>query len=276
MNRVLLATALLLPTTAWADPCTLMGDGMPTGPVDPTFHDGDLGAARRGCLRSEVGIGVGGRLTVETANFYGYIAGGLQLDGSVKLGDRFEVFAKIDAPRIDLAIASLSRMALGVGPLSGGFAFTQEVRDDLAIGTHAAVMLPTAYGGYQHTSPMGAELGINLTWQGAPILLLHTSLVGYTAFGVGAVPADPEFGMTANLGIEVRPTQVFGFVVDLDASLFYVETVDHIAPGIGLRFSDGKRFGFELGARLPVYGRERALVTLGARTSVRIGPIASR
>jgi len=43
-----------------------------------------------------------------------------------------------------------------------------------------------------------------------------------------------------------------------------------LAGALALRFSDGKRFGMELGGTVPFAGRERALATVDLRFSTRM------
>jgi hypothetical protein len=74
----------------------------------------------------------------------------------------------------------------------------------------------------------------------------------------------------------VRPVRVFGVVFDVDGGFLLTSQVDRVALGAGLRFGDGRRFGFELGARVPVAGRGRTTVSMLLRGSVRFGRVAAR
>ena len=79
--RSLLIATVLGSSTALASPCDT--DGHPTGPITAALHDGGLGAAHRVCGRTEVGLGLGGVATIDLVNFYGHLAGGANLEGSV-------------------------------------------------------------------------------------------------------------------------------------------------------------------------------------------------
>ena len=74
-------------------------------------------------------------------------------------------------------------------------------------------------------------------------------------------------------GIELMPAPQFAFVADVLGQFGYAAPVDVFAAALALRFSDNKRFGFEVGATIPIAGRERAAVRIDLRASVRFGPI---
>lgn len=269
----MIAALLFLLSTAWAGPCEDAGDGFVVGPVAAGFADGGLATPQRTCPRSEFGVGAGGRLTVQPSEFYGYVVGGLVLDGSYAVTPNVEVFGRLEAVRYDLAVASLTSSALGLGHLSVGAAYGTDATEDVAVGVRGTLVLPTATGLYHNGRPLAGDLGITSVWRPHPMIRLHDAL-GAQLIGAVGGPALVAGGLTANLGLEVRPVAVFGLVVDLDASFLRTAVVDHVAVGAALRFGDGKRFGFELGGRVPLAGRERALASLLLRGSVRFGPIA--
>jgi hypothetical protein len=260
---------------AWAGPCAETIDGFPVGPVAASLTDGALGTPRRTCLRSELGVGAGGRITADTANFYGLVIGGLVVDGSAVVHPEVEVFGRLEALRLDLGIASFQTMALGLGHTTLGAAWARDVDDELAVGVHGQLVLPTATGLYEHGRPFGAELALTSTWTPHRIVRVHDQVSG-TFVAAANGPALPAGGLVVNLGVEVRPVRAFGVVVDLDGGFLQTSPVDRVALGAGLRFGDGRRFGFELGARVPFAGRDRTTVSLLLRGSVRFGRSSAR
>ncbi len=263
----------LLATAHAADPCEAASDGFIDGPTQAWFTDGALGAPRRTCTRSEFGVGAGGRITIDRPNFYGYVVGGLNLDGSYQIIPGVEVFGRLEAVRYDLAVASLSASAIGLGHLSVGAAFAESPVRDFTIGSHVKVVLPTATGLYHYGRPYGGELAVSTVWQAHPWVRLHDSFTVTVLAGSG-VTAVPSIGGNVNLGLEFRPIPQFGIVADVDAGFLRTAPVDVVSVGGGLRFGDGKRFGFEVGARTPLAGRERANIVADLRGSVRFGPVA--
>ncbi|HMV67564.1 MAG TPA: hypothetical protein PKA64_11995 [Myxococcota bacterium] len=266
---------LLLGALALAAPCDAVPDGMPVGPVIASYLDGALGAPRRACGRSEIGVGVDARLTADLTNFYGYIPGSLTLDGSAEVGRGVELFGRLEAIRADLGIASLTSTQLGLGHLRLGAAWSTPASDRFAVGVYGSAVLPTASNLYRNVAPLGFDFGFTSSYDAGHGLFVHDSATFFTSFGVGKGPDLPRGGADFNVGLEWRAHRVFGLVVDLDAGLGYVATLDHLSPGFALRFSDGKRFGFELGGKLPVVGARRELLTFDLRASARLGKRAA-
>lgn len=263
--------AALLGGPALAAPCDDLADGMPVGPITASYRDGALGAPRRTCGRSEIGVAVDARLTADLANFYGYIPGALAIDGSATVGKGVELFGRLEAFRVDLGIASLTSMQMGLGHLRLGAAWSSPVSERFSAGVYGSAVLPTATGLYRNVAPMGFDFGFTSTWDAGHRLYLHDSATFFTSFGIGKGPDLPRGGADFNVGLEWRAHRVFGLVVGLDLGFGDLDVFDHLSPGFGLRFSDGKRFGFELGAKLPVVGARRELLTFDLRMSARLG-----
>lgn len=264
-------------TAAWADdPCSTVADGFPVGPVQAALRDGGLGAPRRACGRTEVAASVGGRMTVDLANFYGYIPGSLNVDASGQVGRGFELFGRLEAARADIAIASFSSTVIGLGHLQLGGAWSGQVGDRVVVGAHASTVLPTAYPLYKHAAPFGFDLGFEVSAQVHPQVEVHGSLVGLTSFAAGKGPDLARGGADISAGFAWRPVRQFGLAVDLDSGFGLRNTVDHVSPALALRFGDGRRFGFELGLRAPLVGAHRELVAFGLRASARLGAMPAR
>jgi hypothetical protein len=272
MIRVL--PLLLAPSLALANPCEHASDGMIIGPVGAPIRDGGLGNPRRTCVRQEFGAAIDGRATVDLANFYGYLTGGLDLDVSWSFADRYEVFARIEAVRFDMAIASLSDNNLGLGHLTIGAGMAQALNDEAALGARVRVMLPTATGLYANARPLGLDVAVSTVWTPLPWLRVHDEIGGLAIFTLGREAAATRAGAWANLGVELLVHRNFGLVVDVDGGFALDAPLDYLDAGVGLRFSDGKRFGFEFGGRVPVAGRGLELARIGIRGSVRFGPVS--
>ncbi len=253
-----------------SEPCAEVEDGMASGPVVAGLVDGDLGRGRRVCGRDELGWTAGALLTVDTPNFYGHIVGGLTLDGSWRVQDRTELFATLEAIRYDTVISALSSGYLGLGHTSIGAA--QRLNDGpIAFGLNGKVVLPTALGLYRHSRPFAADLGLAGAWQGTGAFRLHGQVGLLTSAAASRGPTQARLGVCAVLGTELRPGKVFAAVVDVASSFAYTSAVDAVAIAPAVRFSDGKRWGLELGATVPLAGRERALATVDLRNSIRLG-----
>jgi hypothetical protein len=264
--------ALLLTQLAWADDaCASTPDGFVVGPVQASLNDGGLGLARRVCTRSEVAVGIDGRAVIQLADFYGYLPVALSVDASALVGRGFEVFAHVEAVRMDLALASFTSSSLGLGHTRLGAAWSGALRDDVSMGVHVSTVLPTATGLYRGNPTLGFDLGVGVDWRAVDMLHLHGHMVHHVAFGTGLGPRLPVGGNDLVLGLELRPVKQFGLVFDWDTSLATNGPLAWTGPAFGLRFGDGKRFGFELSGRVPIAGDAMELAALTLRGSARLG-----
>lgn len=266
---VALATS---PLPARAQLCADVGDGMPTGPVISSTLDGNLGNAHRFCGRSEVGLGLGGLLLIDRPNFYGHLAAGGKLDGSYAVSERFEVFGSFEFLRYESVITPIAASAIGLGVSNVGAAGQLLVRDKWGLGLNGKIVLPTAAGIYQNAWPVGLDLGLAAQFKASNKVLFHVQLGGLTSFAISKGAANPRIGGVLTAGTELRPGKAFALAIDLHGNFGYRAPLDTLAAALALRFSDGKRFGFSLGAVLPFAGQERALVALDLRASIRLGP----
>jgi hypothetical protein len=263
------------PSGAVGDPCTNAGFGLPTGPTRAGLIPGDLGAGHRACGRKEVGLGFGGGLIVDLSNFYGRLGAQLALDGSWMITDRFEVFAELELLRIELLITPLASNSINIGHASMGVSYGFLRTRPLALAAHSRLVLPTAAGLYRNAFPFALDVGV----AGQLEINRHLALHGDTNFlfqamaGKGA--AAPRAGMSLVVGAEFIPVPEIAVVLDLKTRLGWGgEPLDMLAGAIGLRFSDCKRFGFEIAGTIPFVGRERAVAAVELRASVRFGTIA--
>jgi len=275
-----LGLSLLAPGLAFAEPadegnpCTGADFGLPTGPTRAGLLAGDLGAGHRACGRKEVGLSFGGALTVDLANFYGRLGAQFALDGSWMVTDRLEVFAELELLRIEMLITPLASSSINIGHASMGVSYGFLRTRPLALAAHSRIVLPTAAGLYQNAFPFSLDVGV----AGQLAINRHLNLHGDSTFlfqaMAGKGPAAPRAGAAVVVGAEFIPIPEVAIVLDLKTRFGWAgEPVDMLAGAIGLRFSDCKRFGFEIAGTIPIVGRERAAAAVELRASVRFGKI---
>ncbi|MBN93709.1 MAG: hypothetical protein CL928_06475, partial [Deltaproteobacteria bacterium] len=256
---------------ARGDVCDEIGYGMPQGPVTAGLLDGDLGRARRVCSRSEAGLSGSGLLVVDTMAFYGHLLAGLTLDGSLPIGAKLEIFGSIEALRYQQVITPIPSSYLGIGHTALGASYRFMARPKWSLAVHGKVVLPTAIGLYRNAWPLASDLAVAALFQLRRGIRVHASAGMANSIALSKGPAFPTIGAMVTAGIELQPVHGFAFVADVHGGFGRRAPVDVIAAAMALRFSDGKRFGFEVGATVPLAGRERAAATLDLRASLRIG-----
>lgn len=278
MSRFLLPL-LLLATPAFAgepvegDPCASHAYGLGTGPAGVSLEEGALGRAQRACGRNEVGLGIGMHLSVHVSDFYADVAMLGQLDGSVALGDRGEVFASFEFLRYDIVFSAIASEHLGIGHTTLGGTGRFLVGKGYTLAATGKVVLPTATALYVNTKPFAFDVGLTGQFALHERIQLHAFATAMVGVGLGGGPANPRAGASVAVGPEFKlhPGIAMGF--DLHGQFGYWEPLDYVAVAPTFRFSDAKRFGFEVSATVPFAGRERAQTTLWFRFSVRPGPV---
>ena len=264
---------LILASAALAGPCDAPDTGIATGPVTVGFQDGDLGVARRVCPRTEVALAAGGFAIVEVENFYGHIVASPTIEGSWAASDTVELFAAVEAFRYDSVITSITTTSMGLGHTSLGATWRFWDNDSVGVGLHGRTVLPTAFGLYKNAWPIAIDLGVGAQWAATPTLRVHGNLAGIGSAAISKGPALPWAGARVNAGVEWQPARPFAVVLDVNAGFGYAAPVDHVAAALALRTGIGKRVGIELGATVPLAGRERTLAAGELRVGVLLGPI---
>lgn len=269
------AAVLLASGRAQADPCAYFGHGMATGPVVAPVFDGGLGRGYRVCGRSEVGLRAGGLLLVDTPNFYGRVSAGGTLEGSWAPGKFGEVFAGAELVRYDTVIQSLSASALGFGNMYLGGSYRMLLGARSAIGFNGKLVFPTASALYTEARPFGFDFALTGQFAVHPRIQLHGQ-IGLQAVAM-ASRAGPGFRMGAAItgGAEFLIVRRFGIATDLYSVLGYTDVLDVFAGAVAFRFSNLKRFGFEVAGTVPFAGRERAQAVVMLRASVRFGGVVT-
>jgi hypothetical protein len=265
---------LVVATPARAEVCDDFAWGLPAGPVAAGLRDGDLGRGRRLCGRHEVGLGAQAGLVVDRPNFYGHLLADISLDGSVRVGRRVELFAELALLRYQKVISVFSSQYVGLGHLGLGATGRFLVRDKTSLGVTGRLVLPTAFGLYEHAWPLAMEAGIAALFAAHRTVHFHLQAGPIWSFAFSQGASQPRLGAAITAGAELRPVPGFGFTADLVTGFGYEAPVDVLAVALALRWSDARRFGFELGANIPLAGREPELVVIEARWNVAFGALA--
>lgn len=246
----------------WCDAWT---DGVSQGPVAASFVDGDLGAGRSVCPSTTLGLAGAGSAIVETENLYGRIIATGTLTGSYKLSEKTELYASIEAFRMDAIITAISVTGLGPGytDVGGSWRFAEGPRHALAL--HGTFVLPTAFTIDKHSWPLAIDAGVDAVFAPKDTLLLHGSLVPNFGVALGGGPAFPTFGVNLDVGAEWRPFKRLGFVLDGISAFGRTDVLDYAGVGVGFRGGIGEHFGLSLEARMPLAGRARELASADLR-----------
>jgi hypothetical protein len=245
------------------------GSGLADGPVAASLWDGALGRAQGACPRRELAVAPHAYLLADTPAFYGVIAASGVIEGSALLDRRTELSARLELVRYQDVISAISSSYLGLGYTTVGA--TRRV-DDGGSGPALAVVgqlvLPSAFGLSAHAAPFAVDVGLaglarRGPWEGHA----QAGLAGSAAISHG--PTQARLGVPLTAGGAWRPGSAFATVLDLQASVGYTAALDHLALAPALRFGAGN-WGLELGATVPVLGRERALLAGELRTGLRL------
>lgn len=246
----------------WCDAWT---DGVPQGPVAADLVDGDLGAAHSVCPTTSVGLTAGGSAIVETENLYGRIRATGTLTGRLKLSEKAELYASLEAVRLDTIITAISVTGLGPGYTDVGASWRFAEGPHHALALHGTFVLPTAFTIDKHSFPLGVDAGLDAVYAPKDTLLLHGSLVPSFGVALGGGPAYPTFGVNLDAGAEWRPFKRFGFVLDGISAFGRTDVLDYAGVGVGFRGGIGEHFGLSLEARVPLVGRARELASADLR-----------
>jgi hypothetical protein len=219
-----------------------------------------------------VGLDAGGMLLVDTFNFYGHLLGALTLDGSLAIGSRGEVFARMEFFRFQQVITPTPATHLGLGHTTLGGTWRFLIRPKGSLGLTGKVVLPTAFDLYKNAWPIGFDVGLTALATPLHWLSLHAHGGLITSAAITRGDPMPLIGGVITAGLALQPAAGFAFVADLHGNFGYRGPVDVFAGALGVRFSDSKRFGFEIGATIPITGVERSAVRLDLRASIRLGP----
>lgn len=244
--------------------------GLPVGPVMASVYDGDLGRARRVCTRSEVSVGAGALMVVDTYNFYGHIVAGADVEGSWAVSPRTELFIGIEAVRYETVIQSVAGSTLGFGHTRIGAQHAVPLGDRAAMAVHGKVVLPTSSAMYKTAWPFAADIGLATLWAPHDMFDVHANISVMGSVAATKAAPQPRGGVTTNLNLAFTPVAQFSIAAEVATSLLYTGPLDYVSAGGALRFSDGKRFGMELGAIFPLVGEQRALLALELRTLIRL------
>lgn len=233
-----------------------------TGPVQAWLWDGMHGLAVPTCAVDSVGVAPRASLLVDTPNFYGKLQATGTFDAVIAPDDRTAVGLALEPLHYESVISAISTSWFGYGATSVSASRRVESRDapvELAMVGRLAVPTPVDR---THNPVLAADLGLAVASRPAPV-------EGHLQFGLSGstglrAPAAVRTGLPLTGGVGWSAGRHFGLAADLQGMFGYWATVDHVALAPALRFA-GRRAGLEVGASVPVVGRERTL------TAVRIG-----
>ncbi|MCB9675193.1 MAG: hypothetical protein H6737_08750 [Alphaproteobacteria bacterium] len=257
---------IALVSAALAGACT--DTPLPQGPLTAALQPGDLGRARTACLRSEVGLGGGAALVIDTADFYGRIQLMGTVDGRIALPDvNLSIDLGVEPYRSDSVIAPISVGAAGLGASWVGATWQFEEADRSVLALTSRVVLPTASGA-QNARPLAADIGLVGQYQWTEKTSVHGGLTLYGNRMVGPGPAVPRTAMSGLVGLAFQPTGGFALVLDVPMSVAWSAPVDYLALSPGVRVGTGP-WALELGVMKPLAGGDRTLLAADLRTSIR-------
>lgn len=264
MRAIIVVAALVLHTAARASsPCDARA--LPEGPLPTGFEQADFGVVRRACPRTEVGLSVLGRATIEQENFYANLRGGARIDASVQPFPQLELFATGEGFVYQQVIQSYRATHMGLGDSSIGATLLAFGRNGFALAPTVRLDLPTALGLYQNAFPVGLEAGLLGVIEPFDELRLHGGLLGAATWAVTAADSDDRGALISNVGADLVIEDWLAFVVDLNAQALHRADLDRLTMGLGARLAFFDGLGIELGAVIPVAGAERNLASLVLR-----------
>lgn len=271
----LLALSLACATDAHAQsqataPCAPDGDGMPTGPAQLGLRDGDLGVPRRMCPRTEIALGGTAYAVIEPDAFYGNLRVATPVGGSFAVDDTTELFGALEVVRYQTVISSLEAEQFGLGDTSVGLTHAPWRAERSRAGVTARLVMPTASARDGAVWPFGLDAGVGVAHALGARLVLHAQTGALSTIVAGGSPPPPRAAWATTAGAAWRPWRWLQLVVDAHVELGYAAALDVFALAPALRFAGGAHFGAELGAMLPLAGRERALAAADLRLSLRL------
>ena len=258
------ADTLQMPVPTPTEECArMLHVGLPDGPVSIGAYDGELGAGRRACPRSEIQLGIRGGAIIDTRNFYGALSLDATLSTSFAIKGRGEFFSTLVLGRYVYAQnASIKGQTLGLGPTSVGGSVVGYSKEGSVVSVFVRLVLPT--DSELRTPTFGGELGISVAVRRWQRVALNLVLSGDFTVGLSRAPVDARGGFLALFGVQYAPAHWFAFALDVQGHFGQRAPLDYLAPALALRFRLYKGLALELAGMVPVVGEDRhdALVTL--------------
>jgi len=249
--------------------CTSRHRALAEGPVGIGYGDVDFATGRRACPRTEVGLGIQAGAIIDTPDFYGDIAVGGRLFGSLALTPHLELFAALEAAHLEYAQnASLKGTRLSLGQATLGGTYVAYQAGPLAVSPSARLLLPTATGTSVRT--VGAELGVAATLRANRSFEFHGYAGANFSAGLSPAAAFPRVGVLALAGLQYSPCSGFAAALDVDAHFLSVSALDYLAPQLALRFRFSESLGLEIAGSLPLAGTDRHDGLVGLKLTHRL------
>lgn len=261
---------MLLIATGWAGPCGIWDGGLFVGPVQAGLEEGNLGTARSPCLRTHLGLDVGGYAVIDTANFYGHLPGAGTVEASIVFAPRLEASFGFEAIRYETVIAPLTVSYLGIGTTTAGLTWQGGSTEHWVWGLDSRLTIPTSSGLYQNAFPFGLHVGATASFMPSEHFEVHGQWTVLGSAAASAGPAYPRMGFNATVGAAWRPGDAFALVVDAVGAFGHDTPLDVVAVAPAFRFGMGPHAGLALEALVPLAGSERALATGDLRFTWRL------
>lgn len=231
------------------------------GPIGTTLLDGQLGLARRACLRDEVSIAEDAYIIARPADFYGNIRLGTRISGSYLVTRRVSVWGSLEVFRYQSLLSAVENTYMGLGYLSLGGSWQYYGESDRALAAYARLVLPTTSGLDQRSQPLALEVGTTAEVTVHENLRFHAFFAAIGSLAMSDVaPADPRGGLRVGGGVDWVPYDAFSIAVELVSGFGYRDALDFLAVNAGFRFAFGDVVGVELGLTYPFLGAEPALL----------------
>lgn len=275
---LMVITAVAYPNASHSTPCAYQTTGLPTGPVELSFQDGDFMAPRRACPATRLTVGGGAQLTLEPET-YGLepviqVASGAPIDvraqsrvsGSYALGTGLEIFASFQPVVYRLLISAYQGSHLGLGESSLGATLHLYQTDELVLAVSNRAGLPTSFGLYQNSWPISLDTAFLFLFAPLSVFHIHGQVGSVFSFPVTQARIQPEVGLLTLLGAELFLFDWFSLVSDVQTVSLYRSDLDHLSYAGALRLRVW-RFSTETALVVPLAGAERNLM----RAEMRVG-----
>ncbi len=257
---LVLLSALLLPLTAAAGSYCENDARAIGGPLQVSLTDGGRGTGAELCPVSAIWFGGHGRAIVAPEDFYGNIVASAGIGGSYALGANTAVFASFDPARYQLVISSISAATSGTGTVTLGA--THRLKSEW--GLLGRLTAPTGPE-YRNATPLGADLMLLYESMYSPDLGVHGHLGILGEVAISGARTDPRLNTVAATGASYMLASWCKIVAEARASATVTGAVDHISAALGLVVESVNGNGVELGAEIPLAGRNRTLAAISLR-----------
>ena len=274
MNRLVFAILVLAPAAAVAEPA-VEDDGLceehVTDPVALAWRESGIDAPRSACLHADLGVTLGGRMVLDTDNFYGSLVGTTVASARFLESDQLEwgfALRLLDLTFVQNAVLKVDEV--GYGPISAHVAYGSRGRIfkvPRRSAYYARVELPFTRSRLDGST--GAlQLGVADTWRLTARIRFYSHAAALAWYASSTSGRDFRTAIMGAADVGYAPVHWLGLTAGLDVQLGYF---GYDAPVMAVHGSAHWRvkglWRVELAAGTPLLGDERAdlHVNLGLR-----------